>query len=142
VNIKRIKMEETKKHDQDHPTETVRHKARTRPFAPPLPGSNNPGMRLLDACFDDVGYARYLLQSRKSTDKAVRSKINWKDPHSGVSILHSLSYGDVEAAVGLLLEYHADPNIRNKVIHLILMIYIYLNYNSSTMRLHFTGLLE
>lgn len=78
-------------------------------------GVSNSGLRLLDACFDDVGYARYLLKSKRAQDLDIRTKVNWKDHHYGVSILHALCYADNHAAVKLLVEHNADVNITNKV---------------------------
>lgn len=83
----------------------------TKPFA----SSGSAGLRLLDACFDDVAYARYLLQSRLPADRNIRNKVDWKDQNSGNSILHCLCYSDLVAPVKLLLEHNADPNIRNQV---------------------------
>lgn len=81
----------------------------------PLSSSGNAGLRLLDACFDDVAYARYLLHSRLPADRNIRSKINWRDQQSGSSILHCLCYSDLAQPVKLLLENHADANIRTLV---------------------------
>ncbi len=78
-------------------------------------GSGNAGLRLLDALFDDVAYARYLLHSKLPQDALIKHKINWKDQHTGVSLLHMLVYSDLVAPVKLLLEHGANPNIRNKV---------------------------
>ena len=82
---------------------------------PSVKTNANPGLRLLDACFDDVGYARYLLDSKLPGDRAIKTKVNWRDQQTGVSILHLLVYSELEAAVSLLVAYKADVNIRNKV---------------------------
>ena len=66
------------------------------------------GLELLDACVDDIGYARYLLNQGNRN-------FNWKETESGVSILHTLSYTDSVQALKLLVEFGADVNIRNKV---------------------------
>lgn len=78
-------------------------------------GSGNAGLRLLDALFDDVAYARYLLHSKLPQDALIKHKINWKDQQTGASLLHMLVYSDLVAPVKLLLEHGANPNIRNKV---------------------------
>eukprot|EP01039_Chlorochromonas_danica_P001037 gene1037-1125_t len=75
--------------------------------------SGNAGLRLLDACYDDVAYARYLLRSRLPSDRNVRTKINWKDQQSGSSLLHCLSYSDLSQPIKLLLDNNADPNLVN-----------------------------
>eukprot|EP00981_Chlorochromonas_danica_P006987 scaffold1510_cov176-Ochromonas_danica.AAC.7 len=82
---------------------------------PPLMVSGNAGLRLLDACYDDVAYARYLLRSRLPSDRNVRTKINWKDQQSGSSLLHCLSYSDLSQPIKLLLDNNADPNLVNHV---------------------------
>ena len=83
--------------------------------ATPTAGGSNAGLRLLDACLDDLGYARYLLKSKRPQDFEIRTKVNWRDLTTGNSILHSLVYTDLEPALHLLLEHNADPNIRNRV---------------------------
>ena len=77
--------------------------------------SGNAGLRLLDACLDDVQYARYLLTSKRAHDLEIRRKVNWKDPHSGNSILHLMAFSDLDDATELLLSHGAQPNIKNKV---------------------------
>lgn len=77
--------------------------------------SGNAGLRLLDACLDDVQYARYLLTSKRAHDLEIRRKVNWKDPQSGNSILHLMAYSDLDDAADLLLSHGAQPNIKNKV---------------------------
>lgn len=67
------------------------------------------GLELLDACVDDIAYARKLLSNGNRC-------FNWKDPESGASLLHLLSYTDSWKQVNLLLEYGADPNLTNKVL--------------------------
>lgn len=94
-------------------------------------GASNPGVRLLDACFDDVGYARYLLTSRLPSDRNIRNKVNWKDPNTNNSLLHCLSYSDLVRPTKLLLEFGADPNIKNNVRKIKIMlenIYLFLNF--------------
>lgn len=81
----------------------------------PGAGRGNSGLRLLDACFDDIGYARYLLHSKRAQDLEIRTKVNWKEYPSGNSILHFLVYSDLDQAVKLLLEHKADANIKNRV---------------------------
>lgn len=76
---------------------------------------NNAGLRLLDALLDDVAYARYLLHSKLPEDQVLKTKINWKDQHSGVSLLHIMVYSDLVPPVKLLLSYNAEVNIKNKV---------------------------
>jgi hypothetical protein len=78
-------------------------------------GKSNPGLRLLDACIEDLAYARYLLNSKRPEDQEIRNKVNWKDFPSGNSLLHYLVYSDLDAAVKLLIEYQVDLNITNKV---------------------------
>ncbi len=63
---------------------------------------------LMDACFDDVAYARVLLETDGSKN------VNMVDENSN-SLLHNLSYYDNYKAVALLLGYGADSNICNKV---------------------------
>jgi hypothetical protein len=68
--------------------------------------------------------------------------VNWKDPQ-GVSILHCLAYGDLEAPMKLLIEHNADVNIRNKVRSIprtILEAPLFSSHFVSTTRLHFIGL--
>eukprot|EP01031_Cornospumella_fuschlensis_P037107 gene37107-45042_t len=77
-------------------------------------GAGNAGLRLLDSCYDDVAYARYLLNSRMPADRNIKQKVNWKDQQSGVSLLHCFSYSDLSQPLKLLLESNADPNIRNQ----------------------------
>ena len=77
--------------------------------------SGNAGLRLLDACLDDVQYARYLLTSKRAHDLEIRRKVNWKDPQSGNSILHLMAFSDLDDATELLLSHGAQPNIKNKV---------------------------
>lgn len=77
-------------------------------------GGNNAGLKLLDALMDDVAYARYLLHSKLPNDQQIKTKINWKDQHSGVSLLHVLVYSDLIAPVKLLLSHKVDVNIKNK----------------------------
>ena len=92
------------------------HEPSNRIIKSPFPPSNNnPALRLLDACFDDVGYARYLLKSTLPADRAIRGKVNWKDPSAGVSILHLLAYSDLDKACQLLIKHNADVNIVNNV---------------------------
>lgn len=76
----------------------------------------NAGLRLLDACLDDVQYARYLLSSKRAYDLEIKRKVNWKDPQSGNSILHLLAYSDLDEATDLLLSHGAEPNAKNKVL--------------------------
>jgi hypothetical protein len=111
--IERKQENEIRKHDKGK-KENEQH----RP--PAVPTAGNLGLKLLDACFDDVAYARYLLQSKLPSDRQIRSKVNWRDPHTGVSILHCLSYSDLEAPLKLLIDHNADVNIRNKVHYLFL----------------------
>jgi ankyrin repeat protein len=66
------------------------------------------GLDLLDACIDDISYAKYLLKNGSQS-------LNWKDSLSGISILHTLVYNDLWQSALLLLEFGADPNIYNKV---------------------------
>lgn len=66
------------------------------------------GLELLDACFDDIGYARFLIEKNNKI-------INWKDREYGNSILHSMVYSDSASQIKLLLSKGADVNIRNKV---------------------------
>jgi hypothetical protein len=80
-------------------------------------GAGNAGLRLLDALFDDIGYARYLLLSKKPQDSMIKRKIDWKDQTTGASLLHIMCYSDLNSAVKLLLQNGANPNIRNKVRH-------------------------
>jgi hypothetical protein len=104
-----------KKHDKGQKEkENFASSGNSRP-PPTVPAAGNLGLKLLDACFDDVAYARYLLQSKLPSDRQIRSKVNWKDPYTGVSILHCLAYSDLETALKLLIDHNADVNIRNKV---------------------------
>lgn len=64
------------------------------------------GLELLDACFDDIAYARVLLKTDGSKD------VDWSD-EEGVSLLHTLAYYDKVGAVKLLLDHEANPNSRN-----------------------------
>lgn len=68
------------------------------------------GLELLDACIDDIAYARYLLHIGNSN-------VNWKETESGNSILHILAYTDSIVQMKLLIDHGADINIRNKVSH-------------------------
>lgn len=112
-------------------------------------GSGNAGLRLLDALFDDVAYARYLLHSKLPQDALIKHKINWKDQQTGVSLLHMLVYSDLIAPVKLLLDHGANPNICNKVCFspelsqqafALLRCFFLTIY--STMKLHCTGVLD
>lgn len=78
-------------------------------------GASNAGLRLLDACYDDIAYARFLLRSKNPRDLQIRHKVNWKDQQSGNSIIHCLVYSDLVEPVKLLLAHDANPNITNKV---------------------------
>ncbi len=66
------------------------------------------GLELLDACLDDLAFARTLVT--KDT-----SYVDWKDSETGASILHSLVYNELDKPVRLLLKHGANPNITNKV---------------------------
>jgi hypothetical protein len=37
-------------------------------------GKSNPGLRLLDACIEDLADARYLLNSKRPEDQEIRNK--------------------------------------------------------------------
>jgi hypothetical protein len=112
-------------------------------------GASNSGFRLLDACFDDVAYARYLLNSRLPKDRNIRNKVNWKDQQSGVSILHCLAYSDLSKPLKLLLENKADANARNQVNKLpssflcnVNNTYLIFTFVNRTRKLHFIGVLR
>lgn len=106
-------------------------------------GASNAGLRLLDACYDDLAYARFLLRSKNPRDLQIRHKVNWKDQNSGNSIIHCLVYSDLVEPVKLLLNHDANPNITNKVSFLLLLCCIQLillrPYQCSTMKLHYIG---
>lgn len=83
-------------------------------------------LKLLDASFTDLGYARYLLQSNLPTEKMIRDQVNWKDPDNGVGLLHCFAYSDLFNAIKLLLAHHADVNIQDKVSHFHMDLFILL----------------
>jgi len=70
----------------------------------------NQGLELLDACYDDIAYARYLI---KKNGGKMCSFVNYCDEEFGNSILHFMVYNDLSDAVEMLLMNGADPNIRN-----------------------------
>lgn len=41
--------------------------------------------------------------------------VNWKEPSGGNSLLHILSYSNMDKQIRLLLKHKADPNIKNFV---------------------------
>jgi hypothetical protein len=71
-------------------------------------------LKLLDASFTDVGYARYLLQEEKQNFSP--EQINCNELEQGISLLHCLVYSDLHLAVQLFVQQKADINIQNKVI--------------------------
>lgn len=76
---------------------------------------NTQGQELLDACLDDVAYARRLI---KEGNKA----FNWQDSEFGLSALHCVVYRGIVEAIELLVSSGADPNIPNKVIKYLLLL--------------------
>ena len=66
------------------------------------------GLELLDACLDDLAFARILVVKDSN-------HVDWKDSDTGISILHSLVYNELDKPVRLLLKHGANPNITNKV---------------------------
>lgn len=99
------------------------------------------GLALLDACFEDLAYARYLINQalkrikkeekdevtnekleklEKNNDKIekkrkILSLLDWKISHNKNSILHCLVYCDKIDAIKLLLSHGATVDILNKV---------------------------
>ena len=85
------------------------------------------GLRFLDACFDDVAFARYLVSKPKNEHKVANRStwrvpenegptLEWRDRDSGVGLLHCLVYNDLSKPLLLLLESGTDPNMVNKVL--------------------------
>lgn len=66
------------------------------------------GLELLDACLDDLAFARHIISKDPSY-------VDWKDNDTGVGLLHNLVYNELDKPVRLLLQHGANPNITNKV---------------------------
>ncbi len=66
------------------------------------------GLELLDACLDDLAFARHIVSKDSSY-------VDWRDNETGVGLLHNLVYNELDKPVRLLLQHGANPNITNKV---------------------------
>jgi len=70
------------------------------------------GVDLLDACYEDMGYARYVVRMTSKLN-ITNSVLNFRDSNYGNSILHYLAYDDLDDATRMLLEGGAYCNITN-----------------------------
>lgn len=72
----------------------------------PVSVANTQGLELLDACYYNIDFARYLIREKKYA-------INWQDDDYGNSLIHYLVFCDNMPALVMLYSFGIDINVVN-----------------------------